>query len=210
MKMLLIRHAESNGNAAGGDYSVRNADALSPKGLEQAESLASCLQSWEIDNVIVSPQQRALQTIAPYLAATGRTGEVWPELPEACWQEEREPPAEAWDSQPAALPPDIARHFTWRDGIAIRPAWPETFGTGLRRVHDALERIEKTFGNSKQTIVLAAHGFFLREMMNAMLKLTEHVPFDHNNCGMTLMTFDKQWKMEFCNCLPEGTQEEKR
>ena len=115
MKLLLIRHAESNGNAAGGDYSVDNADALSPRGLAQADTLATCLESWTIDKVIVSPQQRALQTIAPYLAKTDRTGEVWPEMAEACWQEEREPPAESWDSQPTCLPHDIPRHFTWRD-----------------------------------------------------------------------------------------------
>ncbi|MDT8390344.1 MAG: histidine phosphatase family protein [Lentisphaeria bacterium] len=204
MKLLIIRHAESNGNAAGGDYSVDNADALSPRGQSQAEALAPRLGAWDIGTVVVSPQQRALQTIAPYLAATSRTAEVWPELAEACWQEEREPPADAWDSQPAALPRDIAKYFTWRDGQAIRPASWETFGTGLRRVYDALERIEKQFGSTKQTILLAAHGFFIREMMNLMLKRPRPEAFDHDNCGMTLMTFSKEWNMEFRNRKGSG------
>jgi broad specificity phosphatase PhoE len=210
MKVLLIRHAESNGNAANGDYSIDNADALSPRGLKQAEALASCLESWEIGSVIVSPAQRAQQTIVPYLAATGRTAEVWPELPEACWQDEREPMADAWESQPCTLPPDIAQYFTWRDGRAIRPANSETFATDLRRVHDALERVEKSFGQTGQTILLAAHAYFIREMMNAMLKLPEHEPFEHDNTGMTLMTFEEEWKMEFCNREPEERQEERR
>ena len=199
MRVLLLRHAESNGNAANGDYSVDNADALSPKGLKQAEALAVHLQTWHIDAVIVSPQQRAQQTIAPYLAATGRKAEVWPELSEACWQDEREPMADRWDSQPATLPPDIARHFTWRDGQAIRPGYPETFAADLRRVHDALELIEKTSGETDQTILLAAHAHFIREILNLMLKLPELEEFPHSNCGMTLMTFDGTWKMEFCN-----------
>jgi len=44
---------------------------------------------------------------------------VWPELAEACWQEEREPPADTCDFRPSALPPDIAQHFTFRDGKAV-------------------------------------------------------------------------------------------
>lgn len=199
MNVLLIRHAESNGNASGGDYSVHNADALSPKGMAQAEELGSCLESWEIGNIIVSPQQRALQTIVPYLATTSRTAEVWPELAEACWHEEREPLAESWGSRPASLPTDIAEHFFFRDGKSIQPGPPHSFGAGLRRVYDAIEMIETQFSQTGQTVILAAHGYFIREMINAMLKLPDHEPYHHDNCGMTLMTFDKTWNMEFCN-----------
>lgn len=206
MKLLLIRHAESNGNAANGDYSIANADALSPRGLTQAEALAAALESWEIGAVIVSPQQRALQTIAPYLAATNRKGEVWPELAEACWHEEREPIADTWGSQSASLPTDIARYFFFRDGQAIQPGAPHSFGAGLRRVYDAVERIEKSFSGSDQTILLAAHGYFIRETMNRMLKLTDPEPFHHDNCGMTLMSFNGSWKMEFLNRQADGAE----
>lgn len=206
MNLLLIRHAESNGNASGGDYSVDNADALSPRGLSQAEALAECLAVWNIDAVIVSPQQRALQTLAPYLAKTDCMGEVWPELAEACWHEEREPAAEDWESQPATLPDDIAQHFYFRDGRAIEPGPPGTFGTGLRRVHDALERIENSFGKSEHTILMASHGYFISEMLNLMLRLDEPEPFHHDNCGMTLMSFATKWNMESCNRQLDGAE----
>jgi len=199
MKVLLVRHAESLGNAAGGDYSVKNADSLSPRGLAQAKALASCLESWDIDKVIVSPARRALQTVAPYLAATGKTAEVWPEIVEACWHEVREVPAEAWESQPASLPDDIAEHFYFRDDRAIRPAYPETFGTGLRRVHDALGMIEERFGGSEQTILIASHGFFIREMINLMLRRPFPEESHSDNCGMSLMTFGTEWNLAFCN-----------
>jgi broad specificity phosphatase PhoE len=199
MNLLLIRHAESNGNAAGGDYSVENSDALSSRGRAQAEALAVCLGAWDIDAVIVSPQQRALQTIAPYLAATGRTAEVWPELAEACWHEEREPVAEAWGAEPASLPTDIAQHFFFRDGQAIRPGPPDGFGAGLRRVYDALERIERTFGGSEQTILMASHRFFIKETLALMLRQPVSEAFHQDNGGMTLMSYSKEWKMKFCN-----------
>lgn len=198
MKILIIRHAESNGNAASGDYSVADADALSPKGLEQAEELAKSLETWQIDKVIVSPKQRALQTIAPYLAKTGRKAELWPEVVEACWHEERETPADTWESKPAELPKDIAQYFAFRDGSAIQPS-QDSFSTGFRRVYDTVERIEKSFCQTEKTILMVSHGFFIREMLNLMLKLPEFEEFHHDNCGMTLLSFDKKWVMEFCN-----------
>jgi broad specificity phosphatase PhoE len=203
----MVRHAESNGNANGGDYSLKNAGALSTKGLAQAETLGSCLESLEIVAVIVSPQQRALPTIAPYLERTGRTGEVWPELAEACWQEERQPPADNWHSEAALLPSDIAQYFSFRDGQAIQPASTDMFSNGLRRVCDALERVEKAFGGTEQTVLMVSHRFFIGEMLNRMLRRPEHEVFHHENCGMTLMNFSTVWQMEFCNRQPHEAGE---
>lgn len=202
MNLLLVRHAESLGNASGGDYSVANADSLSPRGLKQAEALAVSLQSRTIDQVLVSPLHRAQQTIAPYLAATGRTAEIWPELAEACWHELREPPAKAWDAQPANLSESLRSHFFFRGGEAIRPVHPESFGTGLRRVYDALERLEENFGGSGQTILIVSHGHFIREMINRMLRLPDPQRFPHDNCGMTQMNFRTAWQMQRCNQSP--------
>jgi broad specificity phosphatase PhoE len=201
MNLLMVRHAESRGNAAGGDYSVDNADALSARGVAQAHDLAVALEAWDIDAVIASPARRALQTIAPFLAKTNRTGEVWPELAEACWQEQREPPAGSWQSEPTELSHDVSHHFRFRDGRAIRPAGPATFGTGLRRVHDAVGILERRFGGSGMTVLVSTHRYFMREMLNFMLGSTESQSSDHDNCGMTLMCFDQGWQMEFFNCI---------
>lgn len=206
MKLLLVRHAESNGNAAGGDYSVENAGSLSPTGVTQAEALASSLKQWDFDSIIASPADRALHTITPYLVATGKKAEVWPELSEACWHDEREPVANAWGLQPAALPDDLAEHFYFRDGQAIRPGPPHTFGAGLRRVYDALTRIEETFGQTDQTVLMASHRFFILEMINLMLNRPDTETVHHVNCGMTMMAYDREWSMEFCNRSPKGVR----
>ena len=58
--------------------------------------LADVLSGWSFDRIITSPLQRALQTIAPYLAATQQRAEIWPEIAEACWQDEREALADDW------------------------------------------------------------------------------------------------------------------
>jgi broad specificity phosphatase PhoE len=138
MKLLFVRHAESMGNASG-EYSTAEADSLSPQGEGQAQALATCLSSWRFDKIIVSPRQRALETITPYLAGTDQQAEIWPEIAEACWHDEREAPSACWHPQPAELPD--AECFRYRDNEAIKPAFPESFGEGLCRVHATMDRL---------------------------------------------------------------------
>jgi broad specificity phosphatase PhoE len=198
MKVLFVRHAESMGNATG-EYSSAQADSLSPRGEKQAIALATSLRAWQFDEIIVSPLQRAWQTIAPYLSATGKQGEIWPELAEACWHEEREPAASSWAAQPASLPESVASLFRYRDNMPIRPAHPESFGTGLARVHRALERLEQMAARSDQTVLMVTHGHFIREILNLMLKTQTIAEFHHDNVGLTLMYREAGWSMDFCN-----------
>lgn len=74
MKLTLLRHAESVGNATG-EYSFQQADSLSGKGWEQARHAAEVLAEGDFEHVIVSPLRRALQTAVPYLETTGRVAE---------------------------------------------------------------------------------------------------------------------------------------
>ena len=150
MDLLIVRHAESQGNASG-NYSTAVSDQLSARGEEQAIALADELSSWSFDKIIASPRERALQTITPTLIKTGQTAEIWPEIAEACWHDEREPPAESWEPQPA----DAVPHFRFRDDRMIKPGHPETFGQGLRRVHDALELLTGYSANSIDAQVIS-------------------------------------------------------
>ncbi len=199
MKLLILRHAESEGNASG-NYSTAQADSLSIQGEQQARDLVKPLTQWHFDKIITSPLQRALQTVAPYLAATGQTADIWPELAEACWHADREAPTMSWRSQPDSLPNTLAHLFTFRDGHAAKPAYPESFGTGLRRVHACLDLIHNRFGQSSQTILMATHGHFIREFLNLIQNKDKHpAAFEHDNCGATLVSFNGGWTMEFCN-----------
>lgn len=201
MELLIVRHAESMGNATG-EYSSSQADSLSPRGERQAEALIESLRSWSFDQILVSPLRRARQTIAPYLAATGQQGEIWPEIAEACWHDEREPVEESWESQPASLSDEIAHLFRFRDNQAVQPVNPESFGAGLCRVHVALEKIQHPgVSQPNQRLLMVTHGHFIRETLNLMLGTRKTVRFPHDNCGLTLMAMDDRWKMRFCNRL---------
>jgi broad specificity phosphatase PhoE len=198
MKLLIVRHGESNGNATG-DYSTETHDRLSPRGREQAVRLAKRLADFEFDKIIVSPLQRALETVLPYLKATGRRAEVWPEVAECCWQEEREEPSDSWRSQPATVPEEIADHVTFRNHPPARPHEAETFGEGLRRVHDTWRLFGELADGSDPSILMVTHGYFIRESLNLILNTQEIEAFDHGNCGLTSLTFSEAWTMDFCN-----------
>jgi len=198
MKLYIIRHAESQGNATG-EYGTEVSDSLSLQGEKQAEALTEELKALGFDKIIVSPRLRTMQTIAPYLKKTEQKGEIWPELAEACWHEEREEPAEKWNPIPEKLSHDDEKIFTFRNNESVIPATLETFGEGLCRVLEAFKRIQKMAEESDESILMVTHGHFIREFMNLILDTRKTVDFHKDNCGMTLFTFDGEWTMQFCN-----------
>ena len=197
MKLYLVRHAESMGNATG-EYSTLVSDSLSPKGEEQARVLAAGLTGMEFDRIVVSPRLRTLQTIAPYLSATGRQAEIWPEVAEACWHEEREAAAQHWQEEEGSLPCELEPLFTWYGGRAVVPRCNETFGEGLRRVNETVARLGE-IGNGETSLLMVAHGHLIRELLNILLETSEMNPFHHENTGLTLLTCNDAWKLEWFN-----------
>jgi broad specificity phosphatase PhoE len=199
MKLLIVRHAESQGNATG-NYSSLTSDSLSPKGEEQARALAERLAQLRIDRIVVSPRLRTLQTIAPYLESANRQGEIWPETAEACWHEQREEASSSWRSQPSPLPDELAPHFIYRDNNPVKPAHPECFGEGLLRVHETVQLL-RALGDQDITLLMVTHGHFIRELLNLILDTPELTAFTHDNTGMTSLTLGDSWRLDSLNQL---------
>jgi len=67
MRLVLIRHAHSEANAAG-ILSGRLPNVhLSEKGLEQSEQLAVRLGNFPVSNLRISPMERCFETISPWI-----------------------------------------------------------------------------------------------------------------------------------------------
>ncbi len=198
MNLVLLRHAESKGNADG-NYSTVHHDSLSALGREQATGIVDCLREFDFDEVVVSPLQRALETVAPYLDATGKRAEIWPEIAEACWQEEVEPPSESWDTQPVSVPDEIAGLFHFRNGEAVKPAAPGSFAEGMCRAKITYERILEMTSTPVRSVLMVTHGHFVRELMNLILDTRKRARFSQVNCALTSLTFDGVWQVQFCN-----------
>ena len=67
MRLVLIRHAHSQANAAGILSGRLPGVHLSEKGLEQAEHLVQRLGYFPISNLRISPMERCFETIAPWI-----------------------------------------------------------------------------------------------------------------------------------------------
>jgi broad specificity phosphatase PhoE len=80
--LTLIRHAESEANAADVASTVVPGPGLTPLGQEQAEKLASKLSGSDYDGVFASEMLRTQQTAAPTAKALGKQVTVLPGLNE--------------------------------------------------------------------------------------------------------------------------------
>ncbi|TVR48767.1 MAG: histidine phosphatase family protein, partial [Puniceicoccaceae bacterium] len=202
MKLLLVRHGQSMGNATG-DYSVATHDSLSPLGRVQAEALAGDLAGESFDAIFVSPLQRAVETALPLLKAAGRRALIWPELAEGCWQERAEPAAADWPAEPMELSREAAEWLDFHEGRAVRPSGTEGFGAGLRRVGIVLERLTalaRSADPGKPPAVLVfGHGHFLCEFLRLALGMDSACFIHHDNCGRTELRYRGSWEVRYLN-----------
>jgi probable phosphoglycerate mutase len=70
MRLVLIRHAHSQANAAGILSGRLPHIHLSEKGLQQSEDLALRLGVFPVSNLRISPMERCFETIAPWINST--------------------------------------------------------------------------------------------------------------------------------------------
>ncbi len=202
LHLYLVRHGESQGNATG-DYSTLASDALSALGHVQARHLARALSALSVDLVIVSPLQRALQTVAPYLVQSDQRAHIWPEVAEVPFYGERDDIAESWTAQPAELPAELPDRYDFHGGRAIRPAPNEPLGQGLHRVDVARRRLLALAEQTPMTILVVSHGHFLRELINSLFATPQIIFFHHDNCGMSSIIREDDWAVEYLN-VPTG------
>ena len=66
-------------------------------------------------------------------------------------------------------------------------------------MHAALDLVQRIDVPTESIVLMVTHGHFIREMLNLMLDLRHIRRFPHNNCGMTMVSFDSVWTLEFCN-----------
>jgi len=70
MRLVLIRHAHSEANAAGVLSGQLPNIHLSEKGLQQSQDLAIRLGDFPVSNLRISPMERCFETIAPWINST--------------------------------------------------------------------------------------------------------------------------------------------
>jgi broad specificity phosphatase PhoE len=138
------------------------------------KELSDKLEKMHFDAILVSPAQRALNTILPYLQKTNQKAEIWPELAECCWQRKH-------DSQTAGkliltsqivLTNEQKSFFTFRDADSMRNYSSSSYADGVAHVQRAEELLRQNYFDSGKTVLIVAHYHSGQVLLADLLGIT--------------------------------------
>jgi len=160
-KIVLIRHAHSTANAAGVLSGQLPNVHLSKSGLEQAERLAERLGKLTIAQVQVSPMDRCLETLAPWLAKYGKNVNVItePNLVEVDYGK--------WSGKKLAT---LSRAKLWRkvQGQPSAVTFPEGESLAQMQVR-AMKTVHDFFETDLELTVMVSHGDVIKAIVASSL-----------------------------------------
>jgi broad specificity phosphatase PhoE len=186
MTILLVRHGETDGNAA---RVLQRPDVpLNDRGLLQAEQLARRLSVLGFARILCSDLLRARMTAAPLAARSGVAIEQSPLLQERNFGDLR-------GMAYAALPEDPF-------GPDVRPSKGEDWPTFHARVADAFAFIVSRRRSVNGTLVVVTHGLVCRALVerHALLPEGVGVPERFDNASMTVIHEDAPHQVSLLNC----------
>lgn len=158
MRLLLVRHAESEANREHIIACAIPGPNLSEIGQEQAEALAERLQNEDIAAIYHSRMIRTKQTAAPLADQLGlRMVEL-----EGLHETNLGDVAERSDKEAYDLMDAIATDWNMRGKLELARPGGESGAQVLARMTADLDRIRDTHGDSDRTVVAVAHGLCLR------------------------------------------------
>jgi broad specificity phosphatase PhoE len=191
MTILLVRHGETDGNAA---RVLQRPDVpLNDRGLRQAEQLAQRLSAFSFVGILCSDLLRARMTAAPLAARSGLAIEQSPLLQERNFGDLR-------GMAYAALAEDPF-------GPDGRPPNGEDWPTFHARVADAFAFIVSRRRSMNGTLVVVTHGLVCRALVERHALLTEGVavPERFDNTSMTVIHDDAPHQVSLLNCTAHLT-----
>jgi probable phosphoglycerate mutase len=186
MTILLVRHGETDGNAA---RILQRPDVpLNDRGLRQAEQLARRLSALGFARILCSDLLRARMTAAPLAARSGVAIEQSPLLQERNFGDLR-------GMAYAALPEDPF-------GPDVRPPNGEDWPTFHARVADAFAFIVSRRRSMYGTLVVVTHGLVCRALVERHAQLSEGVaiPERFDNTSITIIQEDAPHQVSLLNC----------
>jgi len=187
MAIFLIRHGETLGNAT---RTVQHPDiGLSPRGLEQAERLATRLEREGITAILASDYARAAQTAAQLGRVTGVAVRHEPLLRERNFGDIRGTPY-------ADLGFDMF-------APAYAPPNGETWEVFHARVDRAWEVVRAAVGPDAGHLAVVTHGLVCRSLAARHLLLPEGavVPERWENTAVTVVDVPAPWRVRRLNCI---------
>ena len=174
-RLVLVRHAEPAPDARGRCYGRLDVER-SDRGREQAQTLAEMLRDEQVDVVVSSPRQRALQTAA----ALGRPVEVDERLCELDFGDFEGRTYEELERDE----PELFRRWMAAP-TAVRFPNGESYADLRARTTAALDDVRARV----ESAIVVTHGGVIRAGLAAWLELPDHAIFrlDQRYCGVTVV-----------------------
>ena len=186
MTILLVRHGETDGNAA--RILQRPDEPLNERGIRQAERLAQRLSARGFVRILCSDLLRARMTAAPLAARSGITIEESPLLQERNFGDLRGVPYAELTENPFG--PDFA------------PPNGEDWPAFHARVADAFALIASRRRSVNGTLVVVTHGLVCHALVerHALLPRGVVVPERFDNTSITMLHEDAPHGVTLLNC----------
>jgi len=158
LNIYLVRHGQTVGNATG-NHSAENDRTFSKKGLQQVAELTKRLTPMRFDHILVSPKERAMKTILPYLKAPHLKAEIWPELAECCWQKrvDARTSFNVNRGQAITLDSSMAPYFIFADKASKQEYLPSGYSDGMLMIFKSSDKIVRNYHGSGKNILVVGH-----------------------------------------------------
>ena len=192
MQIILIRHAQSMGNATD-TIQGQSDNGLSDLGKEQAKKLINYFNQNDFDAIYSSDLGRAIQTAEPTANKLNLPINLDPDFREAHFG--------IWEGMTySEVTKKYPKEYTeWTNNYFIRPPWFESFQAHQDRVKRAIEKI---LGNHKPNdkIAVFTHGGSLKTQIGFFRNMSgeELANFLNKNCSLMLLEFNSS------NCYKKG------
>lgn len=186
MTILLVRHGETDGNAA---RVLQRPDVpLNECGIRQAEQLAQRLCAHGFTRIICSDLSRARMTAAPLAARSGVAIEESPLLQERNFGDLRGTPYAALAEDPF--------------GPGFAPPNGEDWPTFHARVAEAFAFIVDRRRSANGHVVVVTHALVCRALVERHARLAEGVVFPErfDNTGVTVLHEEAPHPVSLINC----------
>lgn len=184
LDIYIVRHAQTVSNASG--VKDRRSDStFSEEGQAQIPALTAELLKLSFDAVLVSPTERTLRTVYPYLKTSGKTGIIWPEITECCWQQDRMEgvAGRLITSGAIGLPSEIAPQFSFPDGTPVLKYSNSNYVDGVAQIRRALSLLKASY--SGKTILVVTHYHAGGVLMAELLGVNRDSLPGLENAGLT-------------------------
>ncbi|MEW6563737.1 MAG: histidine phosphatase family protein [Pseudomonadota bacterium] len=204
LDIYFVRHAQTVANASG-QHNKQSSGSFSEDGERQIAELTETLRDLHFDAILVSPTERTLYTILPYLKQQQLTAAIWPELTECCWQEDRQATGGLLQKGKAIiLEADAAPYFNFRNAASAMHYSNRSYADGVAQVEEAYRLLRSDYFSSGKTILIVAHYHSGGLLLSKLLGIPREALPGPENAKLTHLRQDADGKFRLLmlNGLP--------